>query len=452
MNAITDFEALTRGNAFRNDTRHSTYKSRNVPALPTDFVSSVAAAVDSESWRTFVTGPPPRLDQLVEHPSAPGFTIYGDGHFPTMRRKGKVIQWSAQWFADDPDPIEADTRWHRLDRALRRAFHGTGLHTTPGTTGRALWLESIGRYTRHATMSPEMQTWIRSNSGQGRNEMFPARSTISTVHESDARWAYAALLRNLPVGLPVAFATACDLADIRHANPFADGFASVEWSAPAGWDHVGILPMRGEGSPMFPRSGAGVVSLTELDLAERCGWTTKILGGMAWLESADPMRTWLNRLVRIANNEPDLARAIRSIVLHTIGGIHGADRRRTEYGQEPPEGAQRVRLLTGGDMMAWTITEPAAWPDTHHPEWSSLIWSRARRRLLDAPAANGVRCGALSLPADQVVAFRTDAIFTTHDPQWPDDGAVGRYRSKGHHAVTDWPATSRELLAAKRAR
>jgi len=56
--------------------------------------------------------------------------------------------------------------------------------------------------------------------------------------------------------------------------------------------------------------------------------------------------------------------------------------------------------------------------------------------LLDGPGPDRSRVGALTLPRTQVVAFRTDAIYTTEAPGWADDGKPGRYRLKGSITLT----------------
>jgi hypothetical protein len=125
-------------------------------------------------------------------------------------------------------------------------------------------------------------------------------------------------------------------------------------------------------------------------------------------------------------------RAVRSIALHSIGSLTGKPRRVTRsqpitYGP-PPVGAVHARL-DGGEWR-WSETGPPRQPALAQPQMAAAVWARARTRLLDGPAVDDIPTGALHVPRGWVVGFRTDAIYLTHDPRWPDDGRPGRYRRK----------------------
>lgn len=445
-------KAVTRGYAPGETVPAATPKRGRTPQLPTVFVDSLVDAFATNEFRTFVCGPVPSVTELLTVADLGGMTLYSDGHFPTLRRPGKVIMFAASWFDDTMSPAECTYNWGRVDDLLRRTFRGVGLHSTPGTTGRALWTTTIAA-AGCETLPIDVQRVIRANAGQGRLEHFeaPAGAAPTRIYELDQRWSYSALLGAMPVGRPTVLDA--EAAEAWHAeHRYGQGLVDVSWSAPAGWGHVGILPQRTDDISTYPLHGRGVVSRVELDLAIGHGWDIEFHSALAWTETADVFRTWRSRLQRVALIDPHIARVVRSIILHTIGAMHGNVRRRTEYGAVPPTGATRVRLLDGGERFAWTVTTAAAWPETSHPEWSSLVWARGRRRLLDAPtaaSAGGVRAGALHLERSEVVAFRTDAIYTTRDPLWHDDGQAGRYRLKRVHEVDGWPANMSALMAAK---
>jgi hypothetical protein len=61
-----------------------------------------------------------------------------------------------------------------------------------------------------------------------------------------------------------------------------------------------------------------------------------------------------------------------------------------------------------------------------------------------------VPVGALHIPAGQVVAFRTDAIYLTARHNWPYHGEPGDYLLKGHlTGPLPAPASEDELLALR---
>lgn len=458
---------MTRHNATQERNRSETRKRR---ALPTTFVASLADALDSDIYRTFVCSEPPSLAELAGLELA-GWRVYADGHYPTLRADSpaRVIQFAPQWFGPvgaTVSPDRAAVWWRELDARLRSAFDGHGLLSTPATTGRALLAATLDR-DAFPVMANAWQDRVRSMSGQGRIQVMPdpnrprlkrGRPVKFTVTEYDQRLSYSAVLRRMPVGDPVELDPG--EASAWWSGSWADGFpigkVFATWQAPEWGDRPGILPAFGEhGATVYPVTGSGWVDAVELDLAQRHRWRVDVGGAIVWDTSGDPFRLWRDRLGRLIEHGDGVMgswwlSSLRAIMLHTIGALHGAPRRHTVMGDEPPAGAERLRRA--GDRWAWTITAPAAWPEMSHPEWSSTVWARARRRLLDAPGPNGCRVGALHVEPGSVVALRTDAVYIAgaHEP-WPDDGAAGRYRFRGAFMMDTWPTGSAQLLAAKRA-
>lgn len=383
---------------------------------------------------------------------AAGWECYNDGgRWPTLRRDGTAVRWLGAWVGDRTlTPEAAATLWAMIEaRCARLAPHAVPIGA-PSTTGRDLWLRLIPAGGRWPVLPDDVQQSLRDAGGQGRIELLPApHDEPVPVFEYDARLAYLSVLRGLPVGVPrVIEARDCDtwVTD----NPYAPGRFAVEWEAPAGWPHeVGLLPSWGT----YPLAGAGVVDAGELHLAIEHGWRVRFDGGYAWTVTGDPYRTWADRLVaESASPPPGADRAVwravwRAVALQTIGAMHGRARRVSVFGATTAAPADNDTVsLVGGGGARWVIEQPAAWPDTHHPEWTTTIWARARRRLLDAPAGFGIRAGALHARF-HVVGFRTDAIYTTALQDWPDDGALGRYRLKRAAPPAPWPATQAEMLA-----
>jgi len=88
-----------------------------------------------------------------------------------------------------------------------------------------------------------------------------------------------------------------------------------------------------------------------------------------------------------------------------------------------------VDLTVAGGMLVWQTETAAGWREMVHPEWVGQIWAEQRCRLLETgPNAAQANVGALHLPHLDLVALRTDAVYSTTDPGWPDTSKVGQFR------------------------
>jgi len=266
------------------------------------------------------------------------------------------------------------------------------------------------------------------------------------------------LMRGLPFGEPEHL-SGPDGDQWAQDHPYNEGRYRGTWQAPTDWKHPGILPAHGddEGGPdwVWPTFGTGWFGGAELFTARLAGWSVSIHEAYVWPERCDPFRTWSDRLARVlaasealhAQAQKMIRSAIRAMILHTIGAIHGAPHRTSEYGDQPPEGASKIRLLRDG-RFAWETLSAPAWPEMVHPEWSATIWGRARARLAYSHRGHA---GFLTADPATLVAFRTDAIYTTTPTHWDtyDDGtSFGRYRLKRHELpdVMDWPRNGTDIL------
>jgi hypothetical protein len=106
----------------------------------------------------------------------------------------------------------------------------------------------------------------------------------------------------------------------------------------------------------------------------------------------------------------------------------------------------------GEALYVWD--EPGLAPkyaDYQRPEWSSQVWARTRARLLLHQDYDTKRfVGALTLPYEDVVAFRLDAMLLTRDPGWPDHGRPGTFRVKGRiDEPVPWPQGEDDFAALK---
>jgi hypothetical protein len=193
-------------------------------------------------------------------------------------------------------------------------------------------------------------------------------------------------------------------------------------------------------------SGETWAGWTEVALALDRGWDVQILERLLFPKGTRPapLDTWQRRLLTIWSEAQHelVRRAVRSILLYTIGAFARAQReetrvlRRADTHLLPTDNGTIQRTATGD----WTYRELVALPERErryqHPEWAAEIWAKCRTRMLHYAQKRGrgevvARWGALTLPREQILAFRTDALYLTHDPQWPDDGRPGSLRLKG---------------------
>jgi hypothetical protein len=175
-----------------------------------------------------------------------------------------------------------------------------------------------------------------------------------------------------------------------------------------------------------------------------------------------PLDGWARRLLAVIDQAAELppelahlvARGARRILIDAIGALVGRPQVVTRSGPagvvQLPPGGFSPRVEAG--QLIWSERRPPAWPEMVHPEWSAAVWARCRCRMLDGPGPGGVRTGALHVPLGDVVAIRTDALYLTADPGWPDDGRAGRLRVKARHpGPLPAPRSVAELLALRAA-
>lgn len=432
-------------------------QNRKYRTVETRVVGSLAEAVDllGVVERVYVCGRPPLADECAEIAMEAGATVYLDGHWPTFRSGGSSIRWAAQWTGSEEAGVgDTSAAFERIADDVRRSFGASAVMlATPATTGRDLWLR-VARE-QWPVMSEEAQNLTRATSLQGRIELFPPRSRdglAEHIYGYDMRVAYGAVLAELPIGEPVLLGAAAAAA-VAESSPYARARYRVEFEAPPGWNHVGILPAATD-PRSWPLAGEGWADAVEIRLALMHGWRIGFREALQWGRKADPLAKWqaiiAGRLAAAERAEDrPLRSAWRAILIQSIGAFHGGPRRHTVIGSNPPEDAGNLRMMRNGSL-AWFESRPAAWPALSHPEWSSSIWARVRGRLLSGPGGSGM----LSLNPASVIACRTDGIYTTTDAPagWPDDGALGRFRLKSHtfEVGRRWPTSAGELLREAR--
>ena len=394
------------------------------------------------------------------------------GHSPVfrfVRADGPAVEIhrAAAWFGDrhELDPATAAEAWDRLGRMIGRAFDEGQLFATPATTGRYLWSRTIPPGHSWPVLDPELQELIRSTSGQGRIELRPLPAdTIPRFVEYDGRMMYGALCWGLAGGN-----VTHDTGDTYEGQ--TRGRYRVTFQVPRDWTHVGILGAPAEtGGWHYPsRPGQRAQSWVdgaELGIAIAQGWRVKIHERILFdgYRGTGPLDRWAKTLIRLRERAAELvehgrmapavgelvAAGIRSIIVQGIGAFQGRQRTVTRSSSsiaEVPAGAVGRHVVDGDHV--WTETIESGLPSMNHPEWSTAIWARARARLLICPTGQRhAPAGALALDPATILAFRTDALYLTEDPRWPDDGAAGRLRHtqtiEGPHAT---PRDVWDLLA-----
>jgi len=381
------------------------------------------------------------------------------------------VQHASVWFGHGAySARDAAIAWNELRRDLAQACRGAVLMSTPSTTGRDMWRRMIpAKAAGYPVLSDELRQLIHTTSGQGRRELIRHEPMpIGMVTQYDVRLAYAALTWGMPVGAP-------EMVTQRAWDAMTDedqgktlrrrGRWLVRATVPTGWEQIGILPYLGPDGWAWPSkpgtSFTSWCSSAELSCAREHGWRVDVLEGFHFAEGK-PLNNWRDALIGIYGKPRErvpatptrlVKSAVRMMLLGTIGAFASRSRAVTHTaaeGEALPADAQ-VREVAGAYVWE-TAGERSQWTErASHPEWAAEIWARCRVRLLEAPALNGVRTGALHVPPGTVIGLRTDGLTLLGDPGWPDDGAPGRYRLTGRaRGGFEWPQTDAALSALKR--
>lgn len=386
-----------------------------------------------------------------------------------------------EWF--DPagaDPATVRTAFVLLWSALRQYWPDVVLMGSPSPTGRDLWSRTIPTKTGakwadgYPVLSQEIRGLLHATAGQGRTELItPPRvpERVPGWYEMDRTFAYAKHTWMGAVGVPrrVTAGAFAALSQKEQTNLlYSPSHWQVRVTVPKDWAHVGLLPAPapGERSWHYPHEGGRTFTTwaggAEVSLALKNpvgAWGVEVLDGLVW-EKGSPLKDWADNLkqawkslraqAELQGDERErqaarlASRAVRSILLYGIGGFAQRPRITTgtiELGAdgaapEIPEGARLTGLTD--THVTWERNRGFADDPYAHPELAAGVWSAARAALLDGPTgmkdpATGkpVRAGALHLPAGSVLAFRTDAIYSSVLPDWPYGGEPGDYLLKG---------------------
>lgn len=400
---------------------------------------------------------------------------YLEGSAPILRYCGPegrriVVQRASAWFGEEPfTAAQAMSAWSTLRLAVTERWEGSTLLATPGTTGRDLFVRSLGERV-YPLASAEHQSLIRATSGQGRDELRPAPEDddgfalglMDGLAEYDGRLMYGALCWGLGSGVAVdqeasGPAAQASFADEFRRHPQRRGRYLIKWRVPHWWRHVGLVGEWRGGRWQYPArpgdSGTSWVDGAELALLVAHQWPFAIARRLLLHESegVGPLDRWARKLVALrfalaTTGERLAAAGARAMLLHALGAFMGTSHTVTratpiEDQRAVPHSAINPRIE--GAYIVWGEPRATAWPELSHPEWSAAVYGRCRARLLSGPASTG----ALHVPASHVVAFRTDAVYLTSRPDWSDDGQAGRLRLVSWApGPLPWPQSTAELL------
>ncbi|MFJ4879962.1 Mucin-19 [Streptomyces sp. NPDC088745] len=391
------------------------------------------------------------------------------------------IRSVGEWFdPEGADPATVRAAFVELWKALRPHFEDVVLMGSPSQTGRDLWSRTIpakagAKWAEgFPVMSQEIRGLLHATAGQGRTELItPPRvpERVPGWYEVDRTFAYAKHTWASGVGVPkriTAAAFAAMTEKEQNDALFAPSHWQVRVTIPKGWSHVGLLPAPapGERSWHYPYEGGQTFTTwaggAEVNLALRnpiAPWRIEILDGLLW-ETGNPLKSWSTKLreawqalratAELHGDEQQkqachlASRAVRSILLYGIGTF--AQRPRITTGSLELGGGGAVPDLPDGARLTgitdthvtWERNQGFARDQYAHPEWAAGVWSAARAALLsvstsskDPATGKPLKAGALHLPPGSILAFRTDAIYTSAPVSWEYGGEPGDYLLKG---------------------
>lgn len=247
------------------------------------------------------------------------------------------------------------------------------------------------------------------------------------IYEYDARVAYLAHARYVPVYMPSHF-TNDEGKDYAQGR---EGWYLTSFKVPAKWRHIGLVPgakmETGTRSSYFYPSVPGDkakywLHCSEIRLLREHHWEHHIHQRVLYAPAdigaaADPLRHWQEKLVAAlegCETDPEhwhwLRHALRSVALDTLSGSMSNGRSSGIIHTKDGWGPAPAKPVNGL-MLRW-----------HQPQWLCAITARTRAAVTRL---------ALTVPDGCLVAIKADAVFTTIPlDNVTDTGKVGAYRLK----------------------
>lgn len=426
---------------------------------------------------------------------------------PTGRYKHAVtggsvkISYARSWFNNQGmRPNQAGHAWSVVAKLL------VGIEPkmptpmeSPGATGAYLWGHGLGAKYELEPLDEYVAELIHATSGQHHIEHLvagPSASdhpdtvplidpqetpTISEFAYSDGRFMYASLCAELGVG-PARELRRNEAADLFREAPYAKARYRLKFTVPDTWDHVGVFGVQDstDGTTWHYPNRPGATGETwadhrEMIVAAKHGWLIEPLEAIQFTEKMRPLDTFATRIMRVReqidqaqNVDPVVVKAVsaafRNILIHGIGKF-AARSQETMFTvgsiNEVPED-RRHTLQAVGEQFTYRDRPPMSdrQKSFYHPELAAQVWGLSRARIMDGPAANGHKSGALHVNPRTLIGMHGDAIYTSELPPWAlptaqnggDDGKTGRIRLQGllrEEMKTPVTAEQRDALKAK---
>jgi hypothetical protein len=382
------------------------------------------------------------------------WTITEDVNGGRVSRGEQAIYISSLHFSYFPQCDDLHTAFEAY-RALEKIFLShqgekpLNLTSSPTITGLAFLSVCLPVGKVYEPQDSELLDLIASYTTQSRYELLtlPPLKEIEGFYYYDARFMYAAAaFYELPCGTPTRDSKTL-------FEPYSVGWYRVRAEIPREWAHVGILPLRNpsedktERKWLFPSEPGFVfddvwVTEPELRLAIKHKWSVEIKERMLWADkNAKPLRTWQQKIVAMRDEAARLPTEIRShvrdalraMLLNAIGSM-GARKDKQSYDLNPsqfvaerrsytPEIRASIKQLDDGDIrVVKPKTKSSYRAQFSRYEWTAYIWARSRVMLTER---------MLSVPRENVLGCRVDAVYLTCAPDWKDTGYPGQFVCKG---------------------
>ena len=420
----------------------------------------------------------PEREWWVDGPAAAGWSVESyvpDPRYAVYVRRDEAggrhkitVRMSASWYDDCDQTVLIREAHTTLARLLKASFDTRAvLMGTPARTGQDLLQRSLPEGVQYLSAPLEVRELLNteyySKDGhrhllfpQGRMEFVapPDAPPVSDLYLLDARWMYAAHIRNSSSGsMPVLTAPGQLIHDdTPDFEPYRAGFYRVAFRPPDDWHHIGLLPVWDGNRTIWPANDdlfrgqvmeeTGWAIEPELRLALAHGWRVHILERLLFAPQGtpggDPCRAWAEKLIalraRLDASEGDVPRllsaAVRHLLIDTVGSWRRSDRRElhaTLPGHEDdiPEDAEEFTPIYEHGVHVrseWYGRAPLdpMQQAMYRPEWAAMVWGRSRAALNEF---------AVRYFPDELVALRSDAVAARNlNVTTADDGKPGRFR------------------------
>lgn len=346
---------------------------------------------------------------------------------------------------------EAYEAWQALQRIFATNPIGDKLTLLVSAlnSGLELLRVCLPQGVQYPRQSDDVIRLLKETDHQNRIEIFDSEAAkLKSIFYYDRQFAYAQCCStDLPIGEPT-------LDALTDYDPYAVGWYCVDFTVPANWQHVGLIPVnqREEGKPKwFWPSEAGQsfsdiwVSAPELQIAHVNGWRFTIKQRLLWdSKNKRPLDNWRKHIVRMRDDEagklPEPVRshvraALRDMLLKPIGKmasvkdedllVMSGEQLAEEFETLDREAKASMEMRDDGSVTIRKRKTKSAFREMFtHPEWSSYIWARNRATLAKA---------MLNIPREQLIACRVDAVYVTEAIPDHYNGKANQFRLKGSY-------------------